>query len=108
MLTENQRKKKELYQAMKFAFRLGFIKCFYSEHHHSSNGVFPDDKTFDDMVVTFLREHGDLVYGYLDPTDDIPKCKICGEDTTHNRESSFFGSVHRFGPTDHTFTPDKK
>lgn len=36
--------------------------------------------------------------------DDIPKCKICGEDTTHNRESSFFGSVHRWGPRDHDFT----
>ena len=29
----------------------------------------------------------------------------CGEETTHNRESSFYGSVHRHGPTGHEFKP---
>ena len=38
-------------------------------------------------------------------TTTIPRCSVCGEDTTHNRASSFFGHVHRWGPTDHVFTP---
>lgn len=38
---------------------------------------------------------------------DIPRCIICGEETTHNTQSSFFGSVHRFGPRDHDFVSDQ-
>jgi len=33
----------------------------------------------------------------------IPKCGQCGEDTTHNRDSSLHGHVHRYGPRDHPF-----
>lgn len=32
-------------------------------------------------------------------------CATCGEDTTHDRESSFYGYVHRTGPTTHQFKP---
>jgi hypothetical protein len=39
-------------------------------------------------------------------THPIVKCVICKEDTTHNTESSMYGSVHRYGPTDHAFVPD--
>ena len=35
----------------------------------------------------------------------IVRCKRCGEQTTHVRESSFYGSVHRWGPTTHEFVP---
>ena len=36
----------------------------------------------------------------------ILRCAICGEETTHNRESSLYGSVHRHGPTGHEFKPN--
>ena len=38
--------------------------------------------------------------------EPIIRCTVCGEETTHNRESSMYGSVHRYGPTDHPFTPE--
>ena len=37
----------------------------------------------------------------------IPRCLVCGEETTHNRDSSWFGHVHRFGPKDHEFRSDQ-
>jgi hypothetical protein len=39
------------------------------------------------------------------PLEPVLKCAVCGEDTTHNRDSSMYGHVHRFGGTDHPFTP---
>jgi hypothetical protein len=42
----------------------------------------------------------------MSETPAIPRCKVCGEETTHNTASSFFGHVHRWGPTDHDFMPD--
>ena len=38
----------------------------------------------------------------------IPRCLECGEETTHNRDSSWFGHVHRFGPRDHDFKSDQE
>ena len=35
----------------------------------------------------------------------IARCSRCGEQTTHNKLSSFYGSVHRWGPTSHAFKP---
>lgn len=32
-------------------------------------------------------------------------CKVCGEETTSNKSSSFYGSVHKWGPTTHAFVP---
>lgn len=51
----------------------------------------------------FLKQGLDATKGVVG--DSIPTCSICGEDTTHNRESSFYGEVHRWGPSDHPFTP---
>lgn len=39
------------------------------------------------------------------PLEPVLKCAVCGEDTTHNRSSSLYGHVHRYGGTDHPFTP---
>ena len=39
--------------------------------------------------------------------EPVPRCLDCGEETTHNRESSWYGHVHRFGPTDHNFRSDQ-
>lgn len=36
----------------------------------------------------------------------VPKCRECGEDTTHNKGSSFHGHVHRWGPRDHEFVAE--
>lgn len=36
----------------------------------------------------------------------IAKCLTCGEDTTHAADSSFYGHVHRWGPTTHKFKSD--
>lgn len=38
----------------------------------------------------------------------IIRCKICGEETCNNRKSSFYGHVHKWGPTAHKFVPDYK
>ena len=35
------------------------------------------------------------------------RCKVCKEGTTHDRESSFYGFVHRWGPTNHKFVPEE-
>lgn len=32
-------------------------------------------------------------------------CEVCGEETTSNKESSWYGEVHKWGPRDHTFKP---
>jgi hypothetical protein len=57
----------------------------------------------------------ELHFGPLDDEEEeaeeeeaIPRCQVCGEETTHNRESSWFGHVHRFGPRDHDFTSEKE
>lgn len=34
----------------------------------------------------------------------VPHCTVCGEDTTYDRKSSMFNSVHRYGSVDHPFT----
>lgn len=47
---------------------------------------------------------------YVDASDGekpVPRCLDCGEETTHNRESSWYGHVHRFGPRDHKFRSDQ-
>jgi hypothetical protein len=32
-------------------------------------------------------------------------CAVCGEETGGNPTYSLYGSVHKWGPTDHTFEP---
>jgi hypothetical protein len=34
------------------------------------------------------------------------RCKVCKEDTTHNKQSSMHGLVHRYGPVGHEFVPE--
>jgi hypothetical protein len=43
-----------------------------------------------------------IIYCELVRKDKVV-CKICGESTTENTKSSFFGFVHKYGPTDHKF-----
>lgn len=32
-------------------------------------------------------------------------CKVCGEETISSKTNSFYGSVHKWGPTTHAFIP---
>ena len=32
-------------------------------------------------------------------------CAVCGEETAGNPTYSFYGSAHKWGPTNHTFEP---
>lgn len=60
------------------------------------------DSFFDRLGYPVARWEG------LDTAEEpIPRCLVCGEETTHNRDSSWFGHVHRFGPQDHEFRSDR-
>jgi len=40
-------------------------------------------------------------------TSNVPRCRYCNEETGGTPTSSHYGSVHKWGPTTHKFTPRK-
>jgi hypothetical protein len=97
---------------------------YFETHHHAKDYACRNVKGFPAWrIVEYTRGHAiqlrpggpyvgqntdrltgfDIVEGRAKVDGPIPKCRECGEETTNNRSSSFFGSVHRFGPRDHEF-----